>query len=132
MRTQCIIDNCTGLKVQHGLCNKHRLRLNRYGDVNHTKINAKGTGSLGNHGYRTVWAPGHPMAMKDNRALEHRYLMFNALGEGPHKCHWCPALLEWPEITIDHLNWNRTDNRLDNLVISCGPCNIKRQEPKKP
>lgn len=57
-------------------------------------------------GYWWVWRPGHPVATKAGWALEHRIIAFEggllAAGSRSH---------------VHHINHNRKDNRLENLVV---------------
>lgn len=61
-----------------------------------------GTRHVTAQGYIVVYAPGYP----SNKALEHRYVMEQHLGR---------KLL--PDEHVHHLNGNKTDNRLENLVV---------------
>jgi hypothetical protein len=81
----------------------------------------------------------HPMGRKPSTngrvyAWEHRILLFDAIGWGPHPCHWCTKAIDWKEgatgvdeLTVDHLNGVEKDNRLANLVPSCRGCNAHRR-----
>lgn len=41
-------------------------------------------------------------------------------------CFYCQKKLSITEVNYEHLNGNRSDNRLENIVISCQSCNIKK------
>lgn len=44
-----------------------------------------------------------------------------------YKCFYCKTFFKRIERpVIEHLNNNRSDNKLDNLVLSCQSCNIKK------
>jgi 5-methylcytosine-specific restriction endonuclease McrA len=109
----------------------HYHRWYRHGDVNKTARESSITASLGRR-YRTVAAKGHPMAMKNGRAYEHRKVLFDDIGHGIHHCHWCGTEVEWTtkgdprELHPDHLNGDGSDNRLENLVPACRRCNAAR------
>ena len=46
------------------------------------------------------------------------------LGSGPHPCFECERLLEWMEdLHIHHLDQNRQNDEVENLVVSCLACN---------
>jgi len=86
-------------------------------------------------GYRVLTAQyGHPLAGSNGQLREHRKVLFDAIGVGPHECHWnqwsaCGQLsLEWDTGTLcaDHLNEDKLDNRPENLVPSCCICNLNR------
>lgn len=137
----CMVTDCAGDPKSggRGYCNRHYVRLTRYGNALIQLHASPGAGSTNDHGYRTIYAPDHALARKDGRALEHRVVLYDAIGDGPHLCNWgCGTELDWHVhknatnfLTVDHINWERTDNRLENLVPSCNPCNaarIKRTE----
>ena len=41
-------------------------------------------------------------------------------------CFYCRRKLGITEVKFEHLNCNRTDNRPENIVISCQSCNVKK------
>lgn len=113
------------------LCKMHYHRQYRHGDVT-TMAHDNGVSvSLGRR-YRTVAAKGHPLAMANGRAYEHRVVLYDAIGAGPHACHWCGDMVEWVgkcqphELQPDHLNDDGADNRPENLVPACRTCNTTR------
>jgi hypothetical protein len=77
--------------------------------------------------YIYLYRPGHPIADKSGRVQEHRMVLYHAIGPGPHCCHWCGrAGLTWggrAGVAVDHLNRDPSDNRLENLAVSCQRCN---------
>lgn len=114
------------------LCPMHYHRLYRHGDVNADMRTIK-TGTP--RTYRRVRAKGHPLADKSGGVYEHRFVLFEEIGEGPHDCNWCGRSLDWHapkgdrgSLTVDHLNGDKADNRLENLVPSCPPCNGARAQ----
>lgn len=84
-------------------------------------------------GYRALpsqW--GHPLANSNGVVLEHRKVLYDAIGPGPHPCHWnhfssCGKTeLTWGGINgiqVDHLDGDKTNNDLANMVPSCLACN---------
>lgn len=63
---------------------------------------------------------------------EHRAVLYDAIGPGPHSCHWCGKTIYWDaaaaeRINTDHLDWNRLNNDAANLVPACLDCNTKRR-----
>ncbi len=104
-----------------GLCDTCYCRLRRTGTITER---VRKYGGLSAHGYRLRFGR-HPLARK-NMVYEHRAVLFDAIGIGPHPCHWCRATLSWDEICVDHLNEDKLDNRILNLVVSCNNCNRAR------
>lgn len=69
----------------------------------------------------------HPLANDEGMVAEHRKVLYDRIGPGPHPCHWgCGRELDWGGqggIQADHLNGIKDDNRPENLVQSCQSCN---------
>ncbi len=71
-------------------------------------------------------------ATKRVQVYEHKLVLFNAIGIGPHPCHWCGRELHWEKGTkgaaliADHLDSNPANNDPANLVASCNGCNTIR------
>lgn len=67
------------------------------------------------------------------RVWEHRWVLYEKIGPGPHPCHWCGAMVNWGfgtgpgVLTVDHLDNVGTNNVPENLVPSCHTCNCTRQ-----
>jgi hypothetical protein len=85
-------------------------------------------GSINAEGYRLVIRHGHPLAGKTGRVLEHRAVLFDEIGPGPHPCRWCGQSLRWVNICVDHLDDDRSNNALANLVPACRRCNSQRTD----
>jgi hypothetical protein len=79
-------------------------------------------------GYVVRYAPEHPLASDTGLVPEHRMVLYDVLGPGPHPCHWCGAPHNWSDLHADHLNFDRQDNRPANLVAACFACNSGRRE----
>ena len=75
----------------------------------------------------------HPMATKGGFLYEHRKVLFDEIGWGPHKCFWCGAEIEWMPgertkkgaLVVEHFNGNKSDNNIKNLIPSCHRCNSR-------
>lgn len=84
-------------------------------------------------GYRGLPAHwDHPLADVNGVVLEHRKVLHDIIGPGPHACHWnyfseCgKTQLTWgglDGIQVDHLDGDKTNNDPANMVASCLACN---------
>lgn len=80
----------------------------------------------------------HPLMTGPARSavLEHRKVLYDEIGPGPHPCHWgCGRLLEWgghAGIQADHVDGDKTNNTPENLVPSCPSCNYRRARAGNP
>jgi len=81
-------------------------------------------------GYRFFSGVDHPVTTDSGKLAEHRRVLYDKIGPGPHECHWgCGRLLEWggrDGICADHLDADRSNNDPENLVPSCVVCNVHR------
>lgn len=77
----------------------------------------------------------HPLATSGGCLLEHRKVLYEKIGPGPHPCYWlnrygCDnSQLAWgglSGIVVDHLDDDGLNNDPDNLVPSCRGCNTRR------
>lgn len=129
----CSIEGCEKKARSSGSewCAMHYHRWYRHGSTDKVAHKSGITASLGRR-YRARYVKGHPLADKQGRVYEHRLVLFAAIGFGPHACHWCGTEIDWlpkgdpRSLQPDHLNNDGGDNRLENLVPSCLPCNTAR------
>ena len=87
-------------------------------------------------GYRYVNGDyDHPLYVKGQFLLEHRKVLYDKIGSGPHPCHWSEAYgcgrrsLEWKGLSglvVDHLDDDKLNNTPENLVPACSSCNMRR------
>jgi hypothetical protein len=77
----------------------------------------------------------HPLAV-GGRIYEHRKVLYDKIGPGPHLCHWrCGRLVNWggtKGLHTDHVDGVRTNNDPDNLVPACPSCNKLRAKAGNP
>jgi len=110
----------------------HYYRIRRHGDPLAVR-SATGRSATSN-GYALVHRPGHPLARTIGWVLEHRAVLFDRIGPGWHRCHWCDMRVAWHKqyprdldgLVVDHLDADKTNNVLSNLVPACNPCNMNR------
>lgn len=130
----CAFDDCPLPYRSHGYCPKHYERFRVHGDptvvVDPNAHNPwKTVGS-----YKILRKVGHPLARTSGLVLEHRLVLYDHIGAGPHPCHWCGTSVRWdvswPKasdgLVVDHLDRDRSHNVPANLVPSCQPCNARR------
>lgn len=134
----CTVDGCSKPTRAPGsdLCPMHYHRRYRHGSVDKVSHRSGITASLGRR-YIVRSAAHHPLADKYGRVYVHRQVLYDAIGPGPHSCHWCGTQIDWKpkgapgELQPDHLNNDGADNRLENLVPSCRRCNSTRGSQRK-
>lgn len=113
-------------------CERHYMRWYRHGDPL-AGVDVNGFKAGPQRHYRRVRPPaGHPMRTKNGAAYEHRVVLFDTIGYGPHRCHWCDAALTWGNnLHVDHLDRVKDNNDPTNLVPTCQPCNSRRAAADK-
>lgn len=136
----CSVDDCTKPPRSKGsaLCPMHYHRQYRHGSTT-TVANEDAPSVHNGRRYRRVRArAGHPLADRYGRAYDHRLVLFDAIGPGEHACHYCGTEVRWDRpkaapdaLTVDHLNDIGDDNRPENLVPSCGPCNSAKGSARR-
>lgn len=110
------------------LCNKHYFRGRRTGTTDDRERRGP---SLTSHGYLARSLKGHPAAAPGGILYEHRKVFFETLGPNGHSCYWCGDKLTWGgvgkgKIHVDHMNGDKTNNRIENLKAACHRCNVNR------
>ena len=66
------------------------------------------------------------MADGKGHAYEHRVVAYEARSGASPECFWCGKALAWSDVSVDHLNEVKDDNRPENLVTACNTCNRVR------
>jgi 5-methylcytosine-specific restriction endonuclease McrA len=113
-----------------GLCEACYYRIRRKGTVHYKPLPLYRYRYNQSAGYVWVREPNHPLADSKGLVYEHRFVFYERNGSGPFKCHWCQADINWDVMHVDHLDDDKTNNNIDNLVPSCPRCNQKRGEWK--
>lgn len=125
----CAVVGCSRQVRFADMCSLHRQRLRRTGSVTlrPRTLHAKR--------YRLVVRRGHALAhASTGRVYVHRAVLFDNLGWGNFACFWCGTTVRWstshPQPTdaliTDHVDHDRHNNDVTNLVPSCGRCNSAR------
>lgn len=127
----CSVQGCDkdARSAGSGLCEMHYGRLRRTGLLHIAQHESLPRTT--SHGYITVSALGHPVSQRNGTAYLHRKVLFDAIGEREHACHWCGRPVEWMgkgdrKLVVDHIDGVKTNNVLTNLVASCHKCNATR------
>lgn len=125
--TTCEVENCEKPVRCKNLCQLHYDRMRRYGRLDNIKAKA-GSGYTRNNGYRARYNPTHVLSKNCNWVYEHRLVLFEEIGYGPHQCSICGTLINWGyDLQVDHIDFDRQNNALENLRPTCGPCNRQRR-----
>jgi len=139
-------DKIAAAKVGKPLSAEHRqaIAAGRSGPREYQRGRLRGKEAAGSYlnknGYRILTGQyGHPLADSCHKVKEHRKVLYDKVGPGPHPCHWnCGRTeLSWGgntenSITADHLNALKLDNRPENLVVACPSCNTRRRNCGNP
>lgn len=100
----CFIMGCEAKATRRGMCDTHYRRYRKHGSTDDPVPPQMRW--LTSHGYVYVLRPGHSMADRQGRILEHRLVMCEHLGR--------PLLTTE---SVHHVNGDRADNRIDNLEL---------------
>jgi hypothetical protein len=122
--TECIVDGCDS-KPRSPLaeyCEVHYYRLRRNGKLEllnkyeYKKCEfIRRKVSIDNAGY-----------FNEGGERSHRRIAREFYGDKMHKCHWCGIDIHFKDCHVDHVDECKTNNSINNLVISCPRCNITR------
>lgn len=107
-----------------GLCEGCYMRLRRKGTTDYKPLPPYRLNQ--SSGYIWLREPNHPLSDSRGLVYEHRFVFYEHNGTGPFKCHWCGVDIGWECMDIDHVDDNRSNNDINNLVASCHKCNTKR------
>lgn len=123
----CVVQGCEKPQryTSRGWCLMHYARHRRNGHLERT-VGVDGVKRV-KDGYIHVRMPAHPLAV-GGWVAEHRMVAYDAHDPAvPTRCHWCwTPMKEWNKVHVDHLDYDKTNNALGNLVPSCLTCNSSR------
>lgn len=114
----CRVDGC-GREAAYKkarLCQKHYFRVRRTGTTQ--KAERPQNWGIDSSGYLTSCGE-----------RQHRKIYRDHYGDNLPDCWSCGRSLSWDmgkEMHIDHINEEKTDNRIENLRASCWLCNVQR------
>ena len=98
--TECQLKGCHKKHKGLGFCEMHLIRLKAHGSPFLMLRRKNGEGGRDRKGYIII--------RKDGKLIpEHRWIMEQHLGRK----------LKWPGEVVHHINFDRTDNRLENLEL---------------
>jgi hypothetical protein len=129
----CAIDGCDKAAKTRDWCSMHYARWYRHGSTDRRVRKW-----IASNGYEQAFLPDHPTASSTGQVYTHRVVVFDAIGAGTHPCHWCSKPVTWcnrdwsTELVVDHVNADKLDNRIENLVPSCNRCNVQRDRERLP
>lgn len=126
----CKVDGCDRLAQyrDQAVCQKHYFRMMRYGTYDLVRKGRVRKEEITPNGYKRIYKPDHDLADKNGFVFEHRYVLFESIGYGDHKCYLCGKEWNWHgrHDHVDHINEDRLDNIITNLRPLCNTCNSRR------
>lgn len=131
----CPIEGCNRMLKRRAICDMHYFRRYRHGSV-HANYTEQAVRTSKGRRYKRINCPGHYLAGANNQQWEHRVVLFDTIGMGPHPCHWCGKPLDWggktkDSLVVDHLDGYGDNNEPANLMPSCLRCNSSRAIKEK-
>jgi 5-methylcytosine-specific restriction endonuclease McrA len=108
------------------LCQMHYFRFMRHSDYGVHREPRKQLVRSNAKGYVMLYAPEHPLAMRDGFVYEHRFMVYARYGDELPDCELCGAHTFWSTCHIDHRDDVVTNNEHSNLRPLCRGCNVSR------
>lgn len=127
----CVVEGCPNQRqYKSGICNSCYYRLRRSGTLDRKRWAYR---ALHSQGYVLVYDKTHLLCTKSGYVMEHRKILYDSIGAGPHSCYWCRSPIDWNvgkcvmgSLVPDHLDGDKKNNSLNNLVPACNRCNATR------
>lgn len=141
----CSVEGCSkpATRKAAGMCETHYYRKRRTGmtalrpvilsNSVRTSADRRVIAETVEHsnGYLLNYAPDHPLSRGDHpRVYQHRVVYYERHGAGPFDCHWCQRQVTWETMHVDHVDDDKQNNDISNLVASCPACNQARGQWK--
>lgn len=128
---QCHVPGCDRIAMYEtqAVCQKHYFRFMRNGTYEIVrKPRSKSLRVETPNGYVALFEPGHPLAMKNGYVYEHRKTAYESHGAGLSECAGCGKSISWATCHVDHIDFNRKNNKVHNLRPLCRGCNSRHSE----
>lgn len=121
----CCVEGCSrpATRVASGLCETHFYRRRRTGTTA-PRVRPSPAPRAQSHGY-ILERVAHPLSIKGS-VYQHRRIAYDAREGQCPDCSWCAKPVTWQSCHVDHLNGVKSDNRPENLTVSCAQCNRAR------
>lgn len=129
---KCYVDGCERdamYKIKK-LCQKHYFRIMRNG-TSDIKITQRKYRRINSAGYHLIHEKNHPLVNKDEYVYEHRYVIYNAKNGIAGNCELCGVKEDWATCHVDHIDNDKSNNKVENLRVCCRACNVMRGHSSK-
>lgn len=123
---ECKVGGCSKDAVykKDQVCQMHYFRMMRNGSYELAARKTKYRYTTAN-GYEKLHHPDHALADSSGYVYEHRHVYFES-GKPHDSCAICGASVDWSSLHIDHIDNDKSNNRIDNLRATCRGCNTFR------
>lgn len=121
----CSVIGCDKKHEAKGFCQKHFNRFRK----NQSLIDPVKT--LNFKRYKQIRKPDHPLSCKTGAVYVHRMILYNNVQGCRLPCFWCGKPLDWfgienEKLCVDHRDFDKHNNSVENLLPSCNSCNAGR------